>query len=139
MNDVQEKKEFIEKLKILNQVKDTLIKEIQIIQTIAITKTQAQNLREYASQTDSIEEVLLYIDYQCVRNLKSEKVSDQKKRNENKKYNESLRKTSQDLKKCIEFYKAEYSANKEAVLEIVRFALGVFARHVMIQSKQRGE
>ncbi len=135
MNEVKEKKEFIEKLKIMDQVKDAVVTEIKGIQTKAITKTQAQNLREYASQTSSVEEVLLYIDYQCVRNLKSEKVKDPKKSKENKEYNDSLKQTSNDLKKFIESYKNKYSTNKEVALEIVRYAMGIFTRHVMIQSK----
>jgi predicted ThiF/HesA family dinucleotide-utilizing enzyme len=139
MSQVKEKNEFIEKLKILDEAKDTIITEIQCIQTIAITKTQAQNLREYAVQTNSIEEILLYIDYQYARNLKNEKAKDPQKRKENKEYNYNLKCAINDLKKCIYYYKNKYPAQKEAALEIVRYLLGIFARHVMIQSKERGE
>jgi len=135
MSEVKEKNEFIERLKVLDEVKDAVITEIQAIQTKVITKTQAQNLREYASQTSAIEEVLLYIDYQCARNLKSDKVNDPQKRKQNKVYNDNLRQTSNDLKKCIEYYKNKYHTKKEVVLEIVRYAMGIFARNVMIQSK----
>ena len=135
MNESIEKKEFIEKLKIMDQEKDAVVTKIKGIQTKAITKTQAQNLREYASQTSSIEELLLYIDYQCTRNLKSEKDKDPKKRKEKQEYNDNLKQTSNDLKKCIESYKNKYSSKKEVALEIVRYAMGIFTHHVMIQSK----
>ena len=113
MDDVQEKNEFIEKLKILNQVKDALITEVRGIESRGVSKTQAQNLREYAVQTNSIEEVLLYIDYQCARDR-------------------NLKEPGQELRKLMGKY-------KNRGIEVIRYMLGIFARHVMIQSKERGD
>jgi hypothetical protein len=113
MSEVKEKNEFIEKLKILNKAKDTIINEIRGIKSQGVSKTQAQNLREYAVQTSSIEEVLLYIDYQCARER-------------------TLKDPGQELRKLMEKY-------KDQGIEVIRYMLGIFARHVMIQSKERGE
>jgi hypothetical protein len=113
MSEVKEKNEFIEKLKILNKAKDTIINEIRGIKSQGVSKTQAQNLREIAVQSSSIEEVLLYVDYQSARNKIPKDVG-------------------RELRRLIEKHKNEG-------IEIIRYMLGVFARHVMIQSKERGE
>jgi hypothetical protein len=101
--------DFIEKLETLNKNKDTIIHEVKKIPTVGVSKTQAQNLREYAAQTQSIEEILLYIDYQCARyrNLKSA----------------GLR-----LMDLIKRYKVHGIA-------VIRYILGTFARWVIIESK----
>lgn len=101
--------QFIEKLKTLNESKDTIITEIRGIESKGVTKTQAQNLREYAAQTGSIEEVLLYIDYQCARER-------------------TLKVPGHELRKLVE-------KHKRKGIEVIRYMLGIFARHVMIQSK----
>ena len=110
MNEDKEKNQFIEKLKILNEVKDDIIKEIQRIKPKDISKTQAQNLRESAVQTGSIEEVLLYIDYQCAK----KKIP---------------KDSGRELMTLIEKHKAEG-------IEIIRYMMGVFARHVIIQNEE---
>lgn len=104
--------DFLDKLNILNQHKNEIIKEVREISTLGVTKTQAQNLREYAARTSSIDELLLYIDYQCVRdrNLKPAGV-----------------KLTELIKK-----------HKSKEIEVIRYMLGIFARWVMIESK-RGE
>ncbi len=105
--------QFIEKLKKLNESKDTIISEVCGIDSEGVTKTQAQNLKEYANQTGSIEEVLLYIDYQCARER-------------------NFKEPGQVLKEVV-------GLHKDKGIEVIRYMLGIFARHVMIQSKQRGE
>jgi len=104
--------DFISSLKVLNANKDNIIQDVRKISTQGVTKTQAQNLRENAARTDSIDEILLYIDYQCVRyrNLKS---------------------AGAQLSKLIKNYKER---DKEHALELVRYLLGTFARWVMIES-----
>lgn len=105
--------EFIEKLKTLNESKDTLIAEIRAINSMGVSKTQAQNLREYAVQTNSIEEVLLYIDYQCARE-------------------KSLKEPGHKLSELIKKHKTKG-------IEVIRYIMGIFSRHVMIQARERGE
>lgn len=104
--------DFIEKLETLNKDKEKIIKEVRAINTAGISKTQAQNLREYSTRTQSIDEILLYIDYQCVRDRK-------------------LQDAGKRLTNLIEQYKGQG-------IEVIRYLLGTFARWVIIESK-RGE
>jgi len=104
--------DFLNKLKVLNENKDEIIKEVRGISPQGVSKTQAQNLREYASRTESIDELLLYIDYQCVRDR-------------------NLKAAGMKLAELIKKHKS-----KE--IEVIRYMLGIFARWVMIESR-RGE
>lgn len=104
--------DLIEKLNILNQNKNAIIAEVKQISTAGVSKTQAQNLREYASQTVSIDEILLYIEYQCARDR-------------------NLKMAGEKLMDMIKKHKSKG-------IEIIRYLLGTFARWVLIESK-RGE
>jgi hypothetical protein len=104
--------DIINKLKVLNENKDDIIKQVRGISTQGVSKNQAQNLRAYAVQTESIDELLLYIDYQCVRDR-------------------NLKAAGMKLAELIKKYQS-----KE--IEVIRYMLGIFARWVMIESK-RGE
>ncbi len=104
--------EFLEKLEILNPHKDAIIAEVKQISTTGVSKTQAQNLREYSVQTQSIDEILLYLDYQCARDKKLEPAGEK-------------------LKDMIKKYKAKG-------IYVIRYLLGTFARWVLIENK-RGE
>ena len=108
---------LIDNLNILNQNKDKIIEAIKRINTGAMTNTQAQNLREYAAQTESIDEILLYIDYQCAR--------------ERKENREKFRKLVESLKKVIIEYKPKG-------IGVIRYMLGIFARRVIIRGKSGG-
>ena len=77
---------------------------------MGVSKTQAQNLREYAARTESIDELLLYIDYQCVRDR-------------------NLKAAGMKLAELIKKHKS-----KE--IEVIRYMLGIFARWAMIESKR---
>jgi len=103
---------FIENLKNLNQNKDIIIKKIREIDTTGVSKNQAQNLREYSTQTQSIDEILLYIDYQSVRDRK--------------------------LTNAVEKLKVLINDHKDKGIDVIRYLLGTFARWVIIESK-RGE
>lgn len=107
--------DFLAQLKVLNENKDKIIEEVRRISTLGVTKTQAQNLREYAAQTESIDEILLYIDYQCAR---------EKKENRRR-----FTKLMGELKALIITY-------KKKGIEVIRYMLGIFARWVMIESKK---
>jgi hypothetical protein len=104
--------DLLDKLKVLNDNKDEIIKEVRGISTEGFTKNQAQNLRENAAQTESIEEILLYIDYQCARERK-------------------LKPAGTRLSELIK-------RHKDKGIDVIRYMLGIFARWVMIESK-RGE
>jgi hypothetical protein len=104
--------EFLEKLEILNQHKDTIIAEVKQISTTGVSKTQAQNLREYSVQTQSIDEILLYLDYQCARDR-------------------NLKPAGEKIMDMIKKHKAKG-------IHVIRYLLGTFARWVLIESK-RGE
>jgi hypothetical protein len=104
--------EFLEKLEILDQHKNAIIAEVKQISTTGVSKTQAQNLREYSVQTQSIDEILLYLDYQCARDS-------------------NLKPAGEKLMDMIKKYKTKG-------IHIIRYLLGMFARWVMIESK-RGE
>lgn len=110
--------DFIEKLEVLNQNKSDIIKAVREITTVGVSKTQAQNLREYSVQTQSIAEILLYIDYQMVRDRK-------------------LQDAGKKLSSLIEQYKNKIR-EEDKLIELTRYMLGTFARWVMIESK-RGE
>jgi hypothetical protein len=107
--------EFLEKLEILNQHKDAIIAEVKQISTTGVSKTQAQNLREYSVQTQSIDEILLYLDYQCARDR-------------------NLKPAGEKLMDIIKKYKAKG-------IYVIRYLLGTFARWVLIEIKrgERGE
>lgn len=105
--------DFLDKLKVLNENKDDIIKEVRGISTQGVSKNQAQNLRAYAVQTESIDELLLYIDYQCVRDW-------------------NLKPAWMKLAELIKKYKS-----KE--IEVIRYMLGIFARWVMIEKSKKGE
>jgi len=102
--------EFIKDLNALNAVKDDIIKAVIEIETKGFSKTQAQNFREYSTKTTSIEELKLYLDYQCARDRK-------------------LKQAVGNLKKIIDNY-------KDKGIHVTRYILGTFARHVIINSKR---
>ena len=103
--------EFLEELKIIEpKKKDTIITEVKQVIVETDLKTQAQNLREYSTKTESIEEILLYLEYQCARDKKWIDIGD----------------------KIINLVKK----HREDGIEVIRFLLGVFARWVIIQSKK---
>jgi hypothetical protein len=104
--------DFLEELKTLNNNKDAIIGKVRQIGTLGVSKTQAQNLREYAAQTESIDEILLYLDYQCARDR-------------------NLKPAGEKLAGLIKNY-------KDKGIEVIRYLLGTFARWVIIESK-RGE
>jgi hypothetical protein len=104
--------DFIEKLEILNKNKDTIIEKVRQISTAGVSKTQAQNLREYSAQTQSIDEILLYLDYQCSRD--------------------------RNLKPAGEKIAGLIKTHKDKGIDVIRYLLGTFARWVIIESK-RGE
>lgn len=104
--------DFLDKLNVLNENKDKIIQEVRKISTVGVSKTQAQNLRENAARTESIEELLLYIEYQCVRDR-------------------NMKQAATQLAELIK-------RHKEKGIEFIRFMLGIFARWVMVESK-RGE
>jgi len=106
--------DFISELNILNANKDKIIREVRAISTQGVTKTQAQNLRENAARTESIDEILLYIDYQCVRER-------------------NLKAAGSRLSELIKSYR---DSEKNNALVLVRYMLGIFARWVMIESKR---
>lgn len=106
--------DFIAQLKVLNENKDKIIEEVRGISTLGVTKTQAQNLRENAARTESIDEILLYIDYQCVRDR-------------------NLKAAGTRLSELIRSYK---DRDKDKAIVLVRYMLGIFARWVMIESKR---
>lgn len=108
--------DFIEKLEVLNQNKSQIIKDVREISTVGVSKTQAQNLREYSVQTQSIAEILLYLDYQMVRDRK-------------------LQDAGKKLSSLIEQYKNKIK-KEEIRIYVIRYMLGTFARWVMIESKQ---
>lgn len=122
--------DYLAKLQILNDNKDKIIADVRKInikgdsqpkgntwgnhssksKDKGVSKTQAQNLREYATRTESIDELLLYIQYQCVRE-------------------KELKEPFEELSKLI-------TANKDKGIEVIRYMLGIFARWVMIESKR---
>ncbi len=102
--------DFLDKLNVLNENKDKIIQEVRKISTVGVTKNQAQNLRESAVRTESIDELLLYIEYQCVRDR-------------------NLKQAGAQLAELIK-------RHKEKGIEVIRFMLGTFARWVMIESKR---
>lgn len=101
--------DLIKNMVTLSQNKDAIIKKIKEIDTAGVSKTQAQNLREYAAQTQSIEEILLYIEYQCARERRLQDAGDK-------------------LTKMITDYQREG-------IDVIRYILGTFARWVLIKSK----
>jgi hypothetical protein len=103
--------DFIKKLTELNKNKEGVIQDIRRISTDGVSKTQAQNLREYAVKTDFIDEVLLYIEYQCARDKK-------------------MQKAGKELKELIQ------KKYKDKDIDVIRYMLGMYARLVMIKSKQ---
>lgn len=103
--------DLIKKMETLSQNKDAIIKKIREIDTAGVAKNQAQNLREYSMQTQSIEEILLYIEYQCAREPK-------------------LRNAGETLKSMIKDYR-----DKVKDIDVIRYILGTFARWVLIKSK----
>jgi len=106
--------DFLAQLKVLNESKDKIIEEVRGISTLGVTKTQAQNLRENAARTESIDEILLYIDYQCVRDR-------------------NLKAAGTRLSELIRCYK---DRDKDNAIVLVRYMLGIFARWVMIESRR---
>ena len=107
---------FIKKLEVLNQNKEQINRAIREIPTVGVSKTQAQNLREYSVQTQSIDDILLYIDYQMVRDRK-------------------LQDAGKKLMGLIEKYREKIKDN-EILIDMIRYMLGTFARWVMIESKK---
>jgi CO dehydrogenase/acetyl-CoA synthase gamma subunit (corrinoid Fe-S protein) len=103
--------QLVEKIKNLNLHKDMIIKDIREIKSTG-SNTQARNLQEYAAKTDSIEEILLYIDYQCARDKK-------------------MLTQGRELKNLVEKY-------KDKGIDVIRYLLGIFARYVLIQTKAQG-
>lgn len=101
--------EYIKSLENLNKYKDAIIREIRDISTNGVSKTQAQNLREYATQTRSADEMLLYLQYQMARE-------------------KSLQSAGNQLAVLIKRYKPNG-------MVVIRYLLGTFARWVMIQDK----
>lgn len=101
--------DFIDNLNLLNENKDKIIEEVKGISTAGVSKTQAQNLREYAARTESIDELLLYIDYQCVRDR-------------------NLKTAGTRLVELIKLY-------KDKGIDVIRYMLGIFARWVIIRSR----
>ena len=105
--------DFIKKLETLNKEKKDIIGSVRQINTSGVSKTQAQNLREYARQIESIDEILLYLDYQCARDNK-------------------LKPAGEKLVVLIKNYKGKG-------IDVIRYLLGTFARWVLIQSKKNGK
>jgi len=109
MSDLYKKMEILNEKKKDNIIKDIMDIPIEVINNkLAVSSTQAQNLREYATRTDSIEEILLYIKYQCVREGKMKNAGNKLEDLIDKKY-------------------------RNDGIEAIRFMLGVFARHVKIK------
>jgi hypothetical protein len=102
--------DLLDKLKVLNENKDEIIKKVREIEIGEITTTQAQNLREYAAHTESIEEILLYIEYQNARERK-------------------FAKAGPLLIKYIKNYQSKG-------IDIIRYMLGIFARWVIIKTRR---
>jgi len=102
--------DFIKKLETLNKEKETIIGSVRQINTGGVSKTQAQNLREYARQIESIDEIQLYLDYQCARDNK-------------------LQPAGEKLAVLIKNY-------KDKGIDVIRYLLGTFARWVLIESKK---
>ena len=102
--------DFIEKLEILNKNKNGIINKARQINTAGVSKTQAQNLREYSAQTQSIDEILLYLDYQCARDR-------------------NLKPAGEKLTGLIKEY-------QDKGIEVIRYLLGTFARWVFIERKR---
>lgn len=100
---------LIDNLNNLDRNKDRIIEEVKGISTVGVSKTQAQNLREYAARTESIDELLLYIDYQCVRDR-------------------NLKPAGNRLAELIKHH-------KDKGIGVIRYMLGIFARWVIIQAK----
>ncbi|MGD2089713.1 MAG: hypothetical protein PVH61_26290 [Candidatus Aminicenantes bacterium] len=94
--------------------KNKIIRDVRQIEIKTELKTQAQNLRELSTKTESIEEILLYLEYQCAREKKWK-----------------LNDVGAKLKQKINEYKNDD-------IEVIRYLLGTFARWVLIESK-RGE
>jgi len=105
--------DFLNQLNVLNQNKDQIIKAVREINTQGVSKSQAQNLREYAAHTESIDELLLYIDYQCVRD-------------------KNLKAAGTRLTELIKNH-------RDKGIGAIRFMLGIFTRWVMIESKKGEE
>ena len=105
--------DIIKELKILKpEKKNDIITNVRRITIGEATKTQAQNLREYSKKTESIEEILLYLEYQCIREKK-------------------LKHAGLQVINLIKKYKGDG-------IDVIRYLLGTFARWVIIESK-RGE
>lgn len=102
--------DFLDRLSKLKDNKDDIIKKVKEIEIGELTTTQAQNLREYAAKTDSIEEILLYIEYQNAREKK-------------------FRIAGPKLINLIKSYQIKD-------IEIIRYMLGIFTRWVIIKSRK---
>lgn len=101
--------ETIERLKILDKNKDDIIKKINELKPEKFSKSQAQNLLAYSIQTNSVNEVLLFLEYQMARN-------------------KDLGETGIELKGLIE-------EKKESGIEVIRYLLGMFTRKVVIAER----
>lgn len=112
--------ETIERLKILDKNKDDIIKKINELKPEKFSKSQAQNLLAYSIQTNSVNEVLLFLEYQMAKDTKREggkkELSDDEKK---------LIENWKDLKLLVEDYKG-------SSIEVIRYLLGMFTRRLVI-------
>jgi len=108
----------IEKIKFIDENKEEIINDVRKIPDVnGYSKSQAQNLREYSAKTQSIRDIILYIDYQCARF------------NSNDKFNNA----SKRLMKHIYEYERKYQTY---AIDAIRYLLGAFARLVIIKTEK---
>ena len=116
--------EYIANLTFLAGHKEEIIADVRKLTDVeGYNTSQAQKLREYSTRTQSVKDLILYIDYQCARSDKPKFLS-----------------ASKQLKEYIEGYEKKYSPYS---IEAIRNLLGAFAWLVVIsedkKKKEKGE
>ncbi len=101
---------YLDRIIKLNQLKDPIIKEVRAVDFKGFSNTQAQDFREHAMQTVSVQEILLYLDYQMARNI-------------------NLRKPGAALRQLVVKY------NPKGI-DVIRYLMGTVVRQVTIQNTQ---